>query len=76
MRDQAYAHYDPDRIEFGPSLLDYQALVDLSAEIYNGLHLKLFGSTMFFKHTIPWEIDSVIRMASQNLTDLIERRRS
>lgn len=74
VRDQAYAHYDPDRIEFGPSLLDYQVLVDLSAEIYNGLHLKLFGSTKFFKHTIPWEIDSVIRMAAQNLTDLMDRR--
>jgi hypothetical protein len=75
VRDKAYAHYDPDRAQFGPSLLDYQALVDLSAEIYNGLHLKLFGSAMFFEHTVPWEIDSVIRMATINLTDVMGKRK-
>jgi hypothetical protein len=76
VRDKAYAHYDPDRVKFGLSLVEYQVLVDLSAEIYNGLHLKLFGSTMLFKHTIPWEIDSVIRMAAKQFTDLIGKRQA
>ena len=74
VRDKAYAHYDPDRAGFGPSLLDYQELVNLSEEIYNGLHLKLFGSTMFFKHTIPWEIDPLMRSAAEQFTSIIERR--
>lgn len=74
VRDQAYAHYDPNRVEFGPTLLEYQTLVDLSAEIYNGIHLKHFGSSKFFRHTIPWEIDQVIRMAAKNLTDVKVRR--
>ncbi|MFN7611351.1 MAG: hypothetical protein ACK5QX_10525, partial [bacterium] len=43
VRDKAHAHYDPERPEFGLSLLDYQALVDLSSDIYNGLHLKIYG---------------------------------
>jgi hypothetical protein len=74
VRNKAHAHYDPDRPEFGLSLLDYQALVDLSSDIYNGLHLKIFGSTMFFKHSVPWEIDPIIRMAASDLTDVIRRR--
>jgi hypothetical protein len=29
---------------------------------------------MFFEHTVPWEIDSVIRMAAKHLTDIKGRR--
>lgn len=74
VRDKAYAHSDPDSVKLGPSLMEYQSLIDLSTKIYNELHLKLFGSTMVFEHTSPWGIDPVILLASKQLTNVKERK--
>ena len=74
VRDKAYAHYDPTRKAFGPSLLQYQELVDLCSLVYNKLNSKLFGSTTVFKHTVDWDIDPILRRASKAYTDMINER--
>ncbi len=76
VRDKAYAHIDPTRKAIGPSLLQYQELIDLCSSIYNSLSSKIFGSPVSkFKHTVDWNIDPVLLRASKAYTHMINQRK-
>jgi hypothetical protein len=66
VRDENYAHFDPNRQNTGPTLLEYQEASEFASDIYNMLNFQVNGSKTLFNHTEPWSIDHVIKILTEN----------
>jgi hypothetical protein len=66
VRDENYAHFDPDRKNTGPTLLEYQEASEFASDIFNRINFQINGSKTMFNHTEPWSIDHVIKILAEN----------
>lgn len=76
LRDKVYAHQDPNTTVKDVTSDELKHLIDLSADIFNNTRGKLFGISTRFNVTPNWDIDFVLREASENrkkVLDMLEK---
>jgi len=71
-RDKVYAHRDPNAKVKGVTSDELKELVDLSAYIFNNTRGKLFDINTMFTGTSDWDVDFVLREASENRKKVLD----
>jgi hypothetical protein len=71
-RDKVYAHRDPKATVKAVTSDELKQLIDLSAYIFNNTRGKLFNIDTMFKGTPDWDIDFVLREASENRKKVLD----
>lgn len=71
-RDKVYAHRDPKATVKAVTSDELKQLIDLSAYIFNNTRGKLFDIDTMFKGTPDWDIDFVLREASENRKKVLD----
>jgi hypothetical protein len=66
VRDENYAHFDPNRQNTGPTLSEYQEASEFASDVYNRISFQINGSKTMFNHTESWSIDHVIKILIEN----------
>lgn len=71
-RDKVYAHRDPKATVKAVTSDELKLLIDLSAYIFNNTRGKLFNVHTEFKGTPDWDVDFVLREASENRKKVLD----
>lgn len=71
-RDKVFAHQDSQPFVDEIKVSDLKLLTSLSADLYNNLYGKLFGSDTGFHITLEWDVDYVLRTMSEHVKNANE----
>jgi len=74
LRDNYYAHFDPDSSLPPVSYDELEVLVNLAIKIYNIMYSRLYDVTLLFDHTTDWKVDYFIKILAKQKKEQIEKR--